>query len=250
MLLLENVPGLLSINGGATFEAIIQSLAELGYICEWQVLDSQYFGVPQQRRRVFIAAYLAAISRGRQTFFPNPTSDKKCVKKVGEKQVSTTLTVSYGVKQNIGGNTFLIDTQHSQFRLYKDTSSTLMARMGTGGGNVPLMVLGDHTKGNIRRRERSASGNPCWTLGGCLTLIREGASVRRLTPVECERLQGFPDNWTRHGLTASGEQVEISNTQRYKTLGNAVTTNVIAALGTLILNFTDSDSDTVEVTTA
>jgi DNA (cytosine-5)-methyltransferase 1 len=55
--------------------------------------------------------------------------------------------------------------------------------------------------------------------------------------LECERLQGFSDHWTKYGLTTAGEQIEISNTQRYKTVGNAVTTNVIAEIGKLILNF-------------
>jgi len=81
-----------------------------------------------------------------------------------------------------------------------------MARMGTGGGNVPYV-------------------------------LRENQCMRRLTCVECERLQDFPDNWTKHGLTPMGKQIDISNTQRYKTLGNAVTTNVIAEVGKLILAF-------------
>jgi DNA (cytosine-5)-methyltransferase 1 len=55
--------------------------------------------------------------------------------------------------------------------------------------------------------------------------------IRRLTPVECERLQGFPDRWTEHGLTTEGEEVVISDTQKYRCLGNAVTTNVISFLG-------------------
>jgi hypothetical protein len=78
--------------------------------------------------------------------------------------------------------------------------------MGTGGGNVPLVLC-------------------------------ENQCMRRLTCVECERLQGFSDNWTQNGLTVAGKQIEISNTQRYKCLGNAVTTNVIAEVGKLILAF-------------
>ena len=55
--------------------------------------------------------------------------------------------------------------------------------------------------------------------------------MRRLTPIECERLQGFPDNWTRYGYFADKDETkEISDTQRYKTLGNAVTTNVVEAI--------------------
>lgn len=58
--------------------------------------------------------------------------------------------------------------------------------------------------------------------------------IRKLTPVECERLQGFPDGWTEKGLTKDGRAVPISDTQRYKMLGNAVTVNVIEFLGELI----------------
>ena len=53
--------------------------------------------------------------------------------------------------------------------------------------------------------------------------------IRRLTPTECERLQGFPDDWTKYGIM-NGKKVEISDSQRYKCLGNAVTTNVITEI--------------------
>lgn len=56
------------------------------------------------------------------------------------------------------------------------------------------------------------------------------ARIRRLTPVECERLQGFPDGWTEWGIDEKGNRMEISDTQRYKCLGNAVSTNVIARI--------------------
>ena len=59
--------------------------------------------------------------------------------------------------------------------------------------------------------------------------------IRRLTPIECERLQGFPDSWTKYGLF-EGVRKEISDTQRYKTCGNAVTTNVIEAVIGKIFN--------------
>ncbi|MBW2968540.1 DNA cytosine methyltransferase [Candidatus Woesearchaeota archaeon] len=61
-------------------------------------------------------------------------------------------------------------------------------------------------------------------------LYKTGTKIRRLTPTECERLQGFPDGWTEHGTTKKGKKVEISDTQRYKVLGNAVTVNVIKAI--------------------
>lgn len=54
-------------------------------------------------------------------------------------------------------------------------------------------------------------------------IVTNDYNIRRLTPIECERLQGFPDNWTLEGYDGT----MISDTQRYKCIGNAVTTNVI-----------------------
>jgi DNA (cytosine-5)-methyltransferase 1 len=65
--------------------------------------------------------------------------------------------------------------------------------------------------------------------------IFDGARIRRLTPIECERLQGFPDNHTSHG-NFEGEVKEISDTQRYKCCGNSVTTDVVEVVGIKLLN--------------
>jgi len=237
MLLLENVPGLLSSQQGEAFQTILEKMGELGYICEWKVLNSRFFGVPQSRRRVFIVAYTAKRGRGGGTVFPIPQSNDNSYKKtlVGREIVSPTPTTSDRTKCTIGGHTFMTQnvvptiTTHvgtgggseplvvvprptaksvDQFRVYAGCVPTLMARMGTGGGNVPFVL-----------REN------------------DQLCMRKLTCVECERLQAFPDHWTTQGLTALGEQIEISNTQRYKVLGNAVTTSVIAEIGKLILNF-------------
>jgi DNA (cytosine-5)-methyltransferase 1 len=67
-----------------------------------------------------------------------------------------------------------------------------------------------------------------------VALCGAGARLRRLTPRECERLQGFPDDWTRWGATPDGRTVEISDTRRYRLLGNAVTVSVVEYLGGLL----------------
>lgn len=102
-------------------------------------------------------------------------------------------------------------------RIQGDVINTLQARMGTGGNNMPML---------LRMREGKPGGgkgplisnNKSLTIatGNDQTLLTDEAVVRRLTPVECERLQGFPDNWT--------ESQPL--TQRYKQMGNAVTVNV------------------------
>ena len=64
----------------------------------------------------------------------------------------------------------------------------------------------------------------------------QGTSIRRLTPTECERLQAFPDEWTEVGIDSNGMEVKISDTQRYKMLGNALTTSVVTEIGKRLLN--------------
>ena len=59
--------------------------------------------------------------------------------------------------------------------------------------------------------------------------LNDGLHIRRLTEIECERLQGFPDNWTKYGIY-DGKVKEIPRTQRYKLMGNAVTTEVVAEI--------------------
>jgi len=64
-----------------------------------------------------------------------------------------------------------------------------------------------------------------------MTVLNGGCGLRRLMPIECERLQGFPDGWTAKGIDDDGNEVVISDTQRYKCLGNAVTVNVVEFIG-------------------
>ena len=79
-------------------------------------------------------------------------------------------------------------------------------------------------------QERKADG-----VGRLMPVHRtQRGGIRRLTPMECERLQAFPDNWTRVGLRSDGTEHGISDTQRYKQCGNAVTTNVIEAVSRLL----------------
>jgi len=243
LLLLENVKGLLSNNRGETFFKILQSLDELGYNVEWQVLNSKYFGVPQNRERVFIIGHLR--ERSSRTVFPiyGTNEENKELKEVGN---------LYKNKSDAG-------------RVYSsDMARTLKGNSGGLGGKTGLYMI-SRTKANIKQREQNR--NETWTLDtagskqaikviGNITesnyddgriVDKEGISptiksnirksskllspkiienyrIRRLTPVECERLQGFPDGWTRW----------LSDSQRYKVLGNAVTVNVIEYLGKLL----------------
>ncbi len=184
-LLLENVKGLLNHDKGQTFSIILESLDELGYDCQWQVLNSKNFGVPQNRERVFIIGHLRGQSRPK--VFPIGSTSRK------NKEVELRHKASQQVSPTI--------------------------RTPKGGHHIPTIR---YPLKFIKRNQRKIEGSHSFTVDGANTGgVKEGARIRRLTPTECERLQGFPDGWTEG----------ISDTQRYKCLGNAVTTNVITAIG-------------------
>jgi len=269
---LENVKGLLSHDKGNTFATIISTIDELGYDCQWSVLNSKNFGVPQNRERVFIVGHIRGEPRPK--VFPIGDSNEKNIKtkfpnipEIGEanriygtegispptkphhtlieitknksqgnrvydtKGISTTIASQAG-GQGAKTGLYAIGGLQKNAAKMKDQSPALTEAMGKGGGHTPVIyavasrgrhfvngkrkdILGAETKQIIEKRNDS--------LMNCLSsvqkdgMLSDGTKIRRLTPVECERLQGFPDGWTEG----------VSDTQRYKTLGNAVTTNVI-----------------------
>lgn len=110
-------------------------------------------------------------------------------------------------------------------RMQDDKINTLQARMGTGGNNMPLMAtVFSHTQGLDAQPSEEAS--PTLRANGNGMATQYDSVVRRLTPLECERLQGFPDNWTE------GQ----SDTNRYKQMGNAVAVPVVEWLIEGIVN--------------
>lgn len=194
LLLFENVKGLLSHDEGITFRTIIATLDELGYDLQWEVLNSKNFGVPQNRERVFIIGNLRGTSRPK--VFPFGQTAKGSTRPVSSGEGSLAGTLTAQMFANWGGNHVAERPQSRRVRGVEGPSSTLQA---VGGGQ-----------------------------GAKTGLYLKDAKIRRLTPVECERLQGFPDNWTKIGIYENPrKEMEMSDSQRYKMCGNAVTVNVI-----------------------
>ena len=219
LLLLENVKGLLSHDKGATFERIIQTLDELGYDLQWQVLNSKNFGVPQNRERVFIVGHLRGTSR--PEVFPFRETNPKTLEYVGG------ILSDKAKKWLDDGKQFSRNfSQGSRVYAESGISSTLASQAGGLGAKTGLYLARVSRKDSVYdMRETQTSGTLTATMykgidASGRTGVKEGVKIRRLTPKECERLQGFPDNWTEG----------ISDTQRYKCLGNAVTVNVIQAI--------------------
>lgn len=235
--LLENVKGLLSHDGGKTFGRIIEVLGELGYCVEWEVLNSKDFGVPQNRERVFIHGFRKGSG---QAIFPlvgdDKVSSQETEKKLGNGQgalhaIGSTITAGYR-KLNEGSTIIQVNNpRHSNNRVYDQKGIAPSLRTMQGGNRQPKILShswrnGDPTRGGTGPL---ISDEHAFTLDTSPHYV-VGDLIRKLTPLECERLQGFPDNYTAIGK--SGEK--ISNSQRYKVLGNAVTVNVIKSLGEVI----------------
>jgi DNA (cytosine-5)-methyltransferase 1 len=195
ILFLENVNGLRSHDNGDTFETILRTLGNAGYWWEYKVLNSKFFGVPQTRERVFIIGHLRE-GCTRQVF--PITDDGESPDEIGE--VVGTLTGgghSGGLHSNMTAIVQSGNWNSRGFELRKD--------------NVCNTI---QTDGYLRSGSSFGTDKP-----------QSSRNIRRLTPRECERVQGFPDDWTEG----------ISDTQRYKCLGNAVTVPVIKQIGELIL---------------
>jgi DNA (cytosine-5)-methyltransferase 1 len=224
----ENVKGLLSHDGGKSFATIIQTLDELGYDCEWQVLNSKNHGVPQNRERVFIIGHLRGTPRPK--VFPFGSSTETTL---GDCEISNTSKREFGfrkVSPTLLSRDYkdpklvqINQPKHSNDRVYGTDGISPTLNTMQGGNRQPFIAAerGRYNKdGSTSQKLEHRKDNVSNTLTSVEKDNRliEGIKIRRLTPTECERLQGFPDGWTEG----------VSDTQRYKTLGNAVTVNVTA----------------------
>lgn len=220
-LLLENVKGLLSSDNGRTFTIILRSLDGLGYDVEWQVLNSKYFGVPQNRERVFIIGH--SRERRSQKIFPIGESSGKPNEMAERGENSATVDASY--YKGYDHKRQLISYSENDPLIIADRTRTY-AGLGRNLESPKPMTnaLSGMPKDNLLMNAvtQEVGNRQGMSFNQSVDKVRKTlGAIRRLTPVECERLQGFPDAWTEG----------VSDTQRYKLLGNAVTVNVIKFLG-------------------
>jgi len=187
--IIENVPGLLTSNDGADFGIAIQHLVKCGYSISWRVLDSKHFGIPQRRKRIFIVGH-----RGDNGEF-----------------ASKVLSIEEGRASH------LVQRQQEGEKLAERTSR--------GNSNNILTFSKVRRAQNVEDYETWVERTYSNTLNlfdnasetRATELFIVDGKIRRLTPMECERLQGFPDDWT------SGQ----ADSNRYKQMGNAIAVPVV-----------------------
>jgi len=209
--LLENVVGLLHANHGRDFQAVLDTLGELGYGVAWQVLDAQQFGLAQQRRRVFLAGRHGGLCPVEVLSAAEPGAAGAASRRPSQDPSAASRAVP-----GAGADR---PERHGEL---------------TGQGDGPLYVLQAGGWSPLYWRD----GGPSYTLDTAARHLvaytpsgQDEMVVRRFTPRECERLQGFPDDWTATG----GDGRPIADGIRYRMLGNAVAVPVVEWVGRRLL---------------
>lgn len=215
---LENVKGLLSHDNGRTFATIYGVLTDLGYTVEFQLLNTRWW-LPQNRERIYLVGYIG--DRSGKSVFPIGETDEVYNRKPTQNHSK--------ISNCIDSNYHKGWLDHGQRTMIAE-----LKQIGTIGKDSEATRVYD-TDG-IARTIKNGGGMGAKTglykVQPVLTPNR--AEIRRLTPVECCRLQGFPDDWNEYG-EFDGKVVKMSDTQRYKQCGNAVTVNVVQAVAESII---------------
>jgi len=252
----ENVKGTFSSNNRQDFAAILQAFTNIGgYRLEWQLLNTSWF-LPQNRERIYLVGYTPNRSRGQ--VFPigevnkkNDSKTRTANRQKKDTQIENIQSITKRVGYSWNDDIYIqvksatkkgyeIAAPGDSVNLSQPNSKTRRGRVGKQQAQtletscnqavVNPVQIGQSKKtfayknGTMIGKDSQdaftiRSSNP----NGVKTENR----IRRLTPIECERLQGFPDNWTL--------AEDNSDTQRYKMCGNAVTVDVVKAVGERII---------------
>jgi len=289
----ENVPGVLSSNGGKDFGTFLGALAELGYGFAYRVLDAQFFGVAQRRRRVFVVGYLGDWRPAAAVLFEfeGLRRDTAPSREAGQKVAGT-----FTARVNSGGWGSDVDLAASEYMQPYQVANCLTQRMHKGMNSdcnegqtpvlAPIAYALDSLASNSMKSANPASGcnevyvskaldtsrglDPSCNQGGMavahpvaptLTASNDPSrspqsteitnqvaavhaasmAVRRLTPVECERLQGFSDEYTNIPWR---KQPTAPDGPRYKALGNSMAVPVMHWIGRRISVYEDVMGET------
>ena len=208
----ENVSGVLSSNGGEDFATLLRGMAELGYGVAYRILDAQYFGVAQQRRRVFVVGNSRDWRRAAAVLFERHSlsGDSAPRRKTGE--VTPAISASGTGVSRTGFNS------ETGFYIPTDVAKSLMTRNRYDSEVDTFVTQSD----NVAEITPSVASS-------------KNMQVRRLTVKECERLQGFPDDYT----AITYKKKPASDGPRYKALGNSMAVPVMAWIGKRIQTLID-----------
>lgn len=285
----ENVPGALTSEDGGAFGQLLREMDELGYSLAWRVLDAQFFGVAQRRRRLFLVGHLGAESPAEVLFEPdclsgNPQSSREKRKELARRAGRSAACAGFKYSAASRANTIGYAEEQANTLTADWHAPAVLPLSGTGQHYMAMSQYGTEVAGCLTTRGDSS---PCADRGqnivcmtgtqahchisdeiaGCLTahmgkddapVVVDGTNiqtykcggdgamvasetegkptganpmlVRRLTPLECERLQGFPDGHTLIGWKGKPAE-ECPDGPRYKAIGNSMAVPVMRWIG-------------------
>ena len=202
----ENVPGVLSSNGGRDFGSFLTALGEFGYGFAYRVLDAQNFGVAQKRRRLFVVGCLGDWRSAAEVLFESESLCRDSTESRSKREATSREFIPS-----------IANTIQTTCHDYSRADGFNMITQPTIGFNT-----------NARPDEMKFLSEQSNTLTSSqYSGVVSPMAVRRLTPVECERLQGFPDGYT--DIKLNGKQTPDGG--RYKALGNSMAVPVMAWIG-------------------
>ena len=211
-MVLENVKGLYSHEKGRTIDIILSTIDGLGYNIQLLLINTLDTGIPQNRERCFFICTL----RGKR----QPEISHIREAKATDTQSANCIDANYwkGI-DNHGQRSFVLQKERG---FNKGGIKEICPTLSSNSFEQNNIVFSESGPGRTYQRRNTVP--PLRAHDGCShDNVINGQILRRLTPTECERLQDYPDGWTEYGINEQGEQVEISDTQRYKTLGNSIT---------------------------
>lgn len=233
LFIFENVKGLFSADEGRAFETVLQTIAHLGtYECQWQLCDTAWF-LPQHRERIYFVGCIRGQSPPK--IFPliqSHSRNQKSTQKKTQTQITPTITTQSGEFSHWG--TYIVEKMSKRSsKLHNSTTNYIQ---------YDISGKGHDSQHNRLHRVNTKSPTITQSTGDVKIIIPSKtkstkskgksetlATIRRFTPLECERLQGFPDHWTAKGKEGKNI-IQLSDSQRYKLMGNAVSVPVVKAI--------------------
>jgi DNA (cytosine-5)-methyltransferase 1 len=240
----ENVPGVLSSSGGRDLGAFLGGLGQLGYGWAYRVLDAQHFGVPQRRRRVFVVGCPGDWRRAVAVLFERESlSGHPAPRREARADVANGTEASPGRMRGPGTDGQLngartLSAHHGRYDGDTETFVVKGAAIGPAPDSGPQYgeVLSDGTCYTLNCTETHAVCSTLFAVNGGMSsgyhpvvpgLTASGMGVRRMTPLEYERLQGFPDGWTE--VPYRGKPAKDG--PRYRAIGNSMAVPVVRWIG-------------------
>lgn len=206
VVVLENVKNIINHNKGETFKRILQELSDIGYKCYYQILNSADYGIPQRRNRVYIVGFLRSAFVNKSFAFPDAIPLQITTQNLLDKKVDKKYFLTIKIAKTIlcEGTKGYVVQPTIDLAISKTLTATMHKMHRASQDNY---VTDDESRALFNDENRT--------------------SIRKLTPNECRKLQGFPEDW---------RQV-VSDCQAYKQFGNAVTVNVAYAIAVKVMEY-------------